>query len=72
MCFINRITLGGLLYKEKCPIYKKEKNTMLEMVTSAFNLTCWWLCPPLTDGSDHDLTAIPLNLIKKFVRKSRG
>ena len=34
---------------------------MLEMVTSTFNLTCWRLCPPLTDGSDHDLIAIPLN-----------
>lgn len=38
----------------------------------ALDFTDSWICHPLPDASDHDLTTISSNLTEKSIRNNRG
>lgn len=38
----------------------------------ALDFTDSWICHPLPDASDHDLTTISSNLTEKTIRNNRG
>ena len=50
----------------------KEPGTLLPNCCKHLNLTDCWVCHTSPDGSDHNSVAIPLKLIEKCIRNSRG